>query len=52
MKDMIQLKEKATPNWETAIKRMPFSGSRAGGIACDVDGSEGFIVAATFNGAS
>jgi hypothetical protein len=47
MKDMMQLKEKATPNWEVAIKRIPFSGSRAGGTACDVDGSAGFMAAAT-----
>jgi hypothetical protein len=47
MKDMMQLKEKATPNWETAIETMPFSESLAGGMVCDVDGAAGFISAAT-----
>jgi hypothetical protein len=47
MKDMMQLKEKETPNWETAMKTIPFSGSRTGGTACDVDGSSGFMSAAT-----
>ncbi|MGE5855086.1 MAG: hypothetical protein ACM34C_00850 [Syntrophaceae bacterium] len=48
MKDMMQLNEKETPNWETAMKTMPFSGSRAGGTLCDVDGAAGFMAAAIY----
>jgi hypothetical protein len=44
MKDMMQLKEKATPNWETAMKRMPFSGLRAGGARRVIDGTEDVII--------